>query len=74
MKRIKNFSFLRNDFLILSISGGTPREYPLTYTLEEALEDWCDRWGLNFIKVLDILPNRTSGALGNGTFSYMCWS
>lgn len=70
MKREKNFSYLRDDDLALSISGDRPFHYPLTYTLEEALEDWCDGIGVGFVKVLGCYPDRHVNDLGSGKFSY----
>lgn len=70
MIRTKNFSFHRGKMLAVSVAGDLPETFPLTYTLEETLEDWCDSSGYGFIKILDYYPGRNISELGSGTFSY----
>lgn len=66
----KNFSFLRDQNLALCVSGEPSRIFPLTFTLEEALEDWCDHEGVGFEVILGCYPEHHFSDLGSGKFSY----
>lgn len=39
------------------------QQYPLTYTIQECIEDWCENIGYGFIShtITDILNNTKSG-------------
>lgn len=68
MKKKTSFAYLRDEKLTLCISEDCSQDYPLTYTLEEALEDQCDHAGWGFIKILNYYPVNSSW--GTGRFSY----
>lgn len=70
MRREKNFSYLRGPTLTICVGGERPETFSLSYTLEEALEDWCDRLGHGFVKVIGCYPDRNISDLGSGKFSY----
>lgn len=70
MRGEKYFSFIRGEEFTICIGDGSTRKYPLTYTLEETLEDWCDSLGHGFVRVIGCHLNKNIPNLGSGKFSY----
>lgn len=66
----KCFSCLRHGDLAVCVRGNPPDYYPLTYTLEEALEDWCDHLGHEFVKILGCFSSNNLSDYKSGKFSY----
>lgn len=64
------FSYLINDGLNICIGSEGVTCYPLTYTLEEGLEDWCDRSGHGFIKVIGCSNALDLSVVQSGKFLY----
>lgn len=58
--------YSKKSQFVIQFSGEAPRDYPLTYTYQECVEDWCDRYGYGFGR----LKRQVGVYWGSGYFEY----